>query len=213
MKKCPQCKRTYTDESFDYCLDDGEVLVYGPGGDGDPATAILDATPGSEDATRVQEVDVSTEAVSSRRWKTLAIASGLVIVISAAGLVAYRSFSGNGQLNISAFSNSQPQIRSLAVLPLKPLDASDNYIGMGIADAIIRRMSQTGQLTVRPTSAIRKYLNDDTDAVTLAKQLNADAILEGSVQRADDRLRVSVNLLRTSDGASLWNDSFDLKMT
>jgi TolB-like protein/Tfp pilus assembly protein PilF len=84
---------------------------------------------------------------------------------------------------------------------------------MGIADAIIRRMSQTGQLTVRPTSAIRKYLNDDTDALTAAKQLNTDAVLEGSVQRADDRLRVSVNLLRTSDGASLWNESFDLKMT
>jgi tetratricopeptide (TPR) repeat protein len=74
-------------------------------------------------------------------------------------------------------------------------------------------MSQTGQLTVRPTSAIRKYLNDDTDALTAAKQLNTDAVLEGSVQRAADRLRVSVNLLRTSDGTSLWNDSFDLKMT
>src|SRR4029079_2711749 len=106
---------------------------------------------------------------------------------------------------------SQTRIRSLAILPLRPLDASDNYVGMGIADAIIRRISQTGELTVRPTSAIRRYLNDDADALTAAKQLDVDAVLEGSIQRSDDRIRVSVNLLRVSDGASLWNDSFDLR--
>ena len=51
------------------------------------------------------------------------------------------------------------QIRSLAVLPLKPLGAGDNYLGLGIADAAIRRLSQTGRLIVRPTSAVRRYLN------------------------------------------------------
>jgi serine/threonine protein kinase/tetratricopeptide (TPR) repeat protein len=106
-----------------------------------------------------------------------------------------------------------PEIRSLAVLPLKSLDAGENYLGLGITDAVIRRISQTGELTVRPTSAVRRYLSEDTDALTAARQLNADAVLEGSVQRADDRLRVSVNLLRVSDGTSLWADSFDMRMT
>lgn len=103
------------------------------------------------------------------------------------------------------------EIKSLAVLPLKSLDAGDNYLGLGIADAVIRRISQTGELVVRPTSAVRRYSNEDTDAITAARQLNADAVLEGSVQRADDRLRVSVSLLRTSDGASLWAESFDMR--
>ncbi len=107
----------------------------------------------------------------------------------------------------------QAEIKSLAVLPLKSLDAGENYLGLGIADAVIRRINQTGKLVVRPTSAVRRYLNEDTDALTAARQLNADAVLEGSVQRADDRLRVSVNLLRTSDGASLWTDNFDMRMT
>ena len=98
------------------------------------------------------------------------------------------------------------------MLPLKSLDAGENYLGLGIADAVIRRINQTGKLIVRPTSAVRRYLNEETDALTAARQLNADAVLEGSVQRADDRLRVSVNLLRTSDGASLWADSFDMRM-
>ena len=107
----------------------------------------------------------------------------------------------------------QAEIKSLAVLPLKSLDAGENYLGLGITDAVIRRISQTGGLIVRPTSAVRRYLNEDTDAITAARQLNVDAVLEGSVQRADDRLRVSVSLLRTSDGASLWAESFDMRTT
>jgi serine/threonine protein kinase len=105
----------------------------------------------------------------------------------------------------------QGQIKSLAVLPLRSLDPTENYLGLGIADALIRRISQTGALTVRPTSAVRRYLNEETDALTAGRQLAADAVLEGSVQRANDRLRISVNLLRTDDGTSLWADSFDMR--
>ena len=111
-----------------------------------------------------------------------------------------------------AHVSGQPVIRSLAVLPLKSLDAGENYLGLGIADAAIRRVSQTGRLIVRPTSAVRRYLSEDTDALTAARQLGVDAVLEGSLQRAGDRLRVSVNLLRCLDGASLWADSFDIAM-
>jgi eukaryotic-like serine/threonine-protein kinase len=107
---------------------------------------------------------------------------------------------------------SHLEIKSLAVLPLKSLDAGDNYIGLGIADASIRRISQTGRLIVRPTSAVRRYLTEDTDALAAAKQLGVDSVLEGSFQRADDRLRVNVNLLRCDDGKSLWSDSFDIRM-
>jgi eukaryotic-like serine/threonine-protein kinase len=105
---------------------------------------------------------------------------------------------------------AQPEIKSLAVLPLKSLDTGEDYLGVGITDAVIRRISQTGQLTVRPTSAVLKYVKEDTDSLVAARQLSADAILEGTVQRAGVRLRVTVNLLRTSDGASLYADNFDL---
>ena len=105
----------------------------------------------------------------------------------------------------------QPEVKSLAVLPLKSLDADKNYLGLGIADAIIRRISQTGQLIVRPTSAVRRYLDEKADSLTAARELNVDAVLDGTVQQSENRLRVSVNLLRASDGASLWADSFDMR--
>lgn len=103
------------------------------------------------------------------------------------------------------------EIKSLAVLPLKSFDTGENYLGLGIADAVILRISQTGKVIVRPTSAVRRYLSEDTDGLTAAKQLGVDSVLEGTLQRAKDRLRVNVNLLRTSDGASLWTHSFDLR--
>jgi eukaryotic-like serine/threonine-protein kinase len=142
-------------------------------------------------------------AVRSLRSRTIAVAAGLLVVVGAAlGFALWKQ----------EHALVEPALRSLAVLPLKSLDAGDNYLGLGIADAAIRRVSQTGQVIVRPTSAIRRYLNEDTDALTAAKQLGVDSVLEGSFQRADDRLRVSVNLLRCQDGASLWSDSFDIRM-
>jgi serine/threonine protein kinase len=111
-------------------------------------------------------------------------------------------------------SSSPTAARSLAVLPLKSLDAGDDYLGLGIADAVIRRTSQTGGMIVRPTSAIQRYMAEDVDALTAARQLSTDVVLEGSVQRTSgDRLRVSVNLLRVADGVSLWADNFDLRTT
>lgn len=108
-------------------------------------------------------------------------------------------------------ASTEKEIKSLAVLPLKSVNPDENHLGLGIADAVILRISQTGKLVVRPTSAVRRYLSEDTDGLTAAEQLGVDSVLEGTVQRANDRLRISVNLLRTSDGTSLWSDSFDLR--
>ena len=103
-------------------------------------------------------------------------------------------------------------VRSLAVLPLKPLstDAMDEALGLGISDTIIRGLSRTEAITVRPLSAVRKFSKADVDAVAAGKELKTDAVLEGSVQRAGGKLRVSVNLLRTEDGRSIWTESFDV---
>jgi eukaryotic-like serine/threonine-protein kinase len=156
---------------------------------------------------------ISTARTTARRTGQLrlllpvrrAIIPAIVLLTLMLGALAYERYWRQTSVT------PQVEIKSLAVLPLKSLDSGDNYLGLGIADAVIRRISQTGELTVRPTSAVRRYLTEETDALTAARQLNADAVLEGSVQRADDRLRVSVSLLRTGDGASLWAESFDMR--
>lgn len=137
-----------------------------------------------------------------KRWPVIAAIAVLLMATVGFGVYWFRPDAA-----------AQPsEIRSLAVLPLKSLDPNDNALGFGIADAVIRRISQTGEMTVRPASSVRQYLTEDTDAITAAKQLMVDAVLDGTIQRAGDRLRISVNLLK-ADGTSLWTDSFDIQMT
>jgi TolB-like protein len=109
-------------------------------------------------------------------------------------------------------SRGVSEVRTLAILPLQPLSqsAGENYFGLGVADALITRVSGMPALTVRPTSAIRRYAEGKTDALTAGGELQVDAVLDGSWQRESERVRVSVNLLRVRDGASLWTETVDL---
>lgn len=107
------------------------------------------------------------------------------------------------------------EIRSLAVLPFKPLtmDAVDESLGLGLADALITRLSNTGKIVVRPTSAIIKYSKPDQDLMKATRELKVDALLDGRVQRVGDRIRITVQFLRASNGEAIWGDSFDEQFT
>ena len=150
------------------------------------------------DLRRLQQPGMGSETRSPFRFLTMAASVAAIAMIGGAAWY---------------LSPATVEAHSLAVLPLKSLNAGDDYLGLGIADAVITRTSQAGGLIVRPTSAVRRYASSDTDALAAARELGADAVLEGNVQRAGDQLRVSVNLLRARDGASIWADSFDLRMT
>ena len=141
---------------------------------------------------------------SRRRPRAAVVAAAVVLAAVVAAVIALRRSRGEAAAG---------GVRSLAVLPLKPLstDAMDEALGLGISDTIIRGLSRAEAITVRPLSAVRKYAKADTDAVAAAKELKTDAVLEGSVQRAGGKLRVSVNLLRAADGRSLWAESFDVR--
>jgi TolB-like protein/Tfp pilus assembly protein PilF len=104
-------------------------------------------------------------------------------------------------------------VRTLAVLPLKLLqqNTADEHLGLGLADTIIARLGRLEGMIVRPTSAIRKYAAADADALKAASDLQVDAVLDGTVQRAGDRLRVNLTLLRAGDGTTLWSETFNVE--
>ena len=108
-------------------------------------------------------------------------------------------------------SHAPTNVRSLAVLPFRSLatDGQQNFLGLGMADAVISRASQDSGLVVRPTSAVRRYVTADVDAARAGGELKVDAVLEGTWQQEGDRLRVTANLLRVADGVSLWSDRFE----
>jgi len=100
---------------------------------------------------------------------------------------------------------------SIAVLPFKTMGTeSDNrYLGLGMADALITRLGNVSQIVVRPTSSVRKYLGAENEPVSAGQELMVESVLEGSIQRLGDRIRVTVQLVRVSDGTQIWADKFD----
>lgn len=104
-------------------------------------------------------------------------------------------------------------IGSIAVLPFTPLGAGaeDAYAGSGMADALIIKLSNSPQIKVRPTSAVMRYVGVAYDPREAGHALEVDAVLDGKIQRAGDRVRVTVQLARVRDGAPLWAGTFDEK--
>ncbi len=102
---------------------------------------------------------------------------------------------------------------SLAVLPFLELgdDAEQAHFGLGIADALITALAGLGGLVVRPLSAIVRYAEGRQDALEAGRQLQVDAILEGSFQAGAKGIRISTRLLRVADGSCLWADQFTSK--
>lgn len=112
-------------------------------------------------------------------------------------------------------SHSEPQARTLAILPFKPLlpEQRNAALEFGMTDTLIAHLSQRSDRAVRPLSSVRRYDGVDQDALAAGRELQVDAVLDGSIQRDGERLRVSVRLLRVADGKQLWSRSFDQSFT
>ncbi|MGK2927063.1 MAG: tetratricopeptide repeat protein [Lysobacterales bacterium] len=103
-----------------------------------------------------------------------------------------------------------PHADTVAVLPFLPLveESRDPVLELGMADTLIARLSGIRQIVVRPISSVRRYADMDRDTLQAGRELGADAVVEGSIQRSGQGLRVTVRLLRVGDGAALWADTF-----
>jgi TolB-like protein/Tfp pilus assembly protein PilF len=102
--------------------------------------------------------------------------------------------------------------KSIAVLPFKPLrngEGDDEYLGLGLADSLITKLGGLRQLVVRPTSAVRKYSSAEQDPLAAGREQRVEAVLDSSLQRDGERIRVTVRLLQVGDGATLWTYQCD----
>jgi DNA-binding winged helix-turn-helix (wHTH) protein/TolB-like protein/Flp pilus assembly protein TadD len=106
---------------------------------------------------------------------------------------------------------SAAPIRSIAVLPFKPLvdDTGDESFEMGMAETLITRLSSIKEVAVRPVSAVRKYHALEQDSLAAGREQKVDAVLDGNVQKKNERVRVTVRLVKVSDGQTLWAGKFD----
>ncbi len=104
-------------------------------------------------------------------------------------------------------------IRSFAVLPFKPLiaDQRDEALELGIVDTLITSLTG-GDVVIRPLSAVRRYGSLEQDPMAAGRELGVEAVLDGSINSTGERLRISAQLIRISDGRILWAEQFDERL-
>ena len=160
------------------------------------------------DESEPQTANAPNSVVYSFSQTKIYLAAFLLIILVLTGAF----FLAKNRQDKSSMASANPLsgIKSIAVLPLKSLSVppSDQELRLGTADSIVTKLSVVKQLAVRPTSATIQYLDKNYDAATVGRELNVDSILEGSVQKEEQRLKINLQMVSIADGKVVWADSF-----
>ena len=143
------------------------------------------------------------------RWK---LAVGLTCAIAAALLLGLNV----GNLRTRIFANSgPPEIRSIAVLPLENLskDPGQDYFSDGITDALTTNLAQISSLRVISRTSAMQFRGNKQTLPQIGRDLNVDAIVEGTVARAENRVRITAQLVEASSDRHLWARSYERDLT
>ena len=105
-------------------------------------------------------------------------------------------------------------IRSVAVLPFVPVVESDRdeSLELGLADVVSTKLAVIRELVVSPATALRRYATSDRDPIRVGRELGVESVLDGTIHRDGQRLRVTARLLLVRDGSARWADQFDVPL-
>ena len=171
----------------------------------DVTTVKVDDT--VSEATAANEPAVGRETIGRRQ---LYLVVGLaVIMMIGVGALIYSGYLRPKQTIVAAQKELRPT--SIAVLPFRNLtkDERDEFVGVGLADALTKRLSMAGRFIVRPTSTVLAVSAKDANPQKMGLHLRVEAILDGTIQRVGNRLRISIQLISVSDERIIWAGNFD----
>lgn len=203
MKRCPHCRRTYTDDSLTFCLDDGNVLLDGPGA-GESPTQILHFET-SEGSTRTYDAQSNNDTypqASKKGLYTLVIAAAIAIAaIAVAGFWFYRS-------------SARKQINSIAVMPFTNESGTTDaeYLSDGITDSLINSLSKIQGLNVKARSSVFRYKGQNVEPKQLGGELSVNAVLNGRVIQRGENLSIFLSLVDTATGDQIWGEGYERKL-
>ena len=166
------------------------------------STPVLAAAevPGAADATQsTATIQVAAKQETVRLiWRKLLLAAAVLLIVSGGAWWWLRSY-------------HQPHQYAIAVLPFKNLSPEPNsdYFSDGLTDELIRDLSVIDGLQVKSRTSSFVFKDKPRDVRDVGRQLGANLLLEGSVLRSSDRLRVNVDLVRVADNATLWSGRYD----
>lgn len=169
MKICPTCRRTYSDETLNFCLDDGSALLEGPGMN---EAITLDLAP--------EDKPVRTGVVAAR-----------------------------------AVDKEHRYTNSIAVLPFANLSADEEneYFCDGLADELLNALARIDDLNVAARTSAFAFKGRNANVSEIAKTLRVGSILEGSVRKSGERVRITVQLINAANGYRIWSERYDREMS
>jgi TolB-like protein/DNA-binding winged helix-turn-helix (wHTH) protein/Flp pilus assembly protein TadD len=164
----------------------------------EPATQPHPSTEGRERPDLVREQVIPKTFARSLAWKV----SVFAILLVMASLVTWKLYS---------WKRPSPLIRSLAVLPLESLssDASQDYFADGMTDELISDLGQISALRVISRTSVMAYKRARKPLPQIARELNVDAVVEGTVLRSGDQVRITAQLIEASSDKHLWSQSYE----
>jgi TolB-like protein/DNA-binding winged helix-turn-helix (wHTH) protein/Flp pilus assembly protein TadD len=164
-----------------------------------PATVATDLAPlrdtglpGRADASK------SPRRPTARAWGLFGFGLALVLAVSLSWVHYPRS-------------HPSPAIRSLAVLPLENLsgDPAQDYFAEGMTDELITRLAQISALRVISRTSVMTYKSVRKSLPEIARELNVDAVVEGSVSRSGERIRITAQLIQVPADTHMWAQTYD----
>jgi TolB-like protein/class 3 adenylate cyclase/Flp pilus assembly protein TadD len=174
-------------------------------GNSDPPTK-LECTPPAAVAVKP---DVVAER-QPKRWRWIAAAAVL-----AAGIAMTLLLSRGRERWIPTSADANIPDKSIAVLPFenRSEDKANAYFADGVQDEILTRLSKIADLKVISRTSTQHYKSAPENLPEIAKQLGVAHIVEGSVQKSGDAVRINVQLIKAANDSHLWADTFDRKLT
>ena len=193
------------------------VSVVAPPAVPEPRAVSTSPGAGTAQAAAVQPVDRPRESapsgdlsLGSHRRRLKQLIYSLVAVVCIASAVAMFKF----WLRQRQSAAGQREIMSIAVLPLRNLsgDLQQDYLSDGLTEAVTTLLAQIGDLRVISGTTAMHYKHAEKTTPEIAKELGVDALVEGSVVRSGNHLRLTVQLIQTSNDRHIWADSYDREL-
>ncbi len=228
MKRCPVCNRVEPDDTLGFCRADGTALISDSGSVGTEAgtvrfgsapvsseieTGVLPHTSTSPEINRptgpttvlpAQPSPSTTRELTKPKRSRVAIAIVLLIALAIA-------IGGYLYLN----RKDKAAIQSIAVMPFvnESGNADVEYLSDGMTETLIGSLSQLPNLNVKARSSVFRYKGKETDAKTIGKELNVQAILNGRVVQRGDQITLSLELVDVSTENAIWSQQYNRKQT
>jgi len=163
---------------------------------------------------RWKKAGVSIQPISAARWRKFVLIAALVL--SAVALaISFSILSRRGAVIQTTSPATFVPEKSIAVLPFenRSEERANAYFAEGIQDEILTRLSKIADLKVISRTSTQHYKSKPENLHEIARQLGVAHILEGSVQKSGDAVRVNVQLIKAANDSHLWADTFDRKLT